>query len=205
MLRIVRSLRKLRIAATATDPPPFLLNEQTGDVDLKVVLFGSDPEVVEVEFERLYHTFPKETKTSLQRISAKDAPQAGASYYFQLVLPTPPPVQGRQVRLHLFAGSAPISGPESAVHALHLKEAACVVLLPGDESEVSRGLSALLKRAEVRTRATMIIGVSSKDLEHAYPREWATAPASSVSEAVEKASKELRARLDRARVVPPKP
>lgn len=179
------------LGASSAAPPPFLLNMQTGGVDLKVVVLGPRPENIKSEVERLYSSFPNEAKTRMESISAPNAPGAGTSYFFQVVPVGIKPIQDREIRLHVLASAAPVSGPDSVIHLLTLKQAACVIILPGTEEEV-RQLQALLKRPEIDLHSALLITVGSKN---GSPKEWHASSASSVTEAVQQGTVELHRRL----------
>jgi hypothetical protein len=84
------------------------------------------------------------------------------------------------------------------IHLLTLKQAACVIILPGTEEEIGQ-LDALLKRPEIDLHSALLITVGSKNDR---PKEWHASFASSVTEAVQQGTVELRRRLLAAHAIP---
>jgi len=169
---------------STSTPPPFLLDEVAREVGLQFVFFGSDPTQVEREFKTVTASWPKESVTQTQVVSAPNVPGAGIAFFIERLMPESESINGHRVRLHVFGSTAPIEGPDSAAQAVLLRQAACVVVLDGSTARAVAALHALLASVESQPkRPPVVVFVGQKP--ESVPEDWSSLVAPSASEAVD--------------------
>jgi hypothetical protein len=177
-------MQKVSLFWSGAKPPPFLLDEANGEVGLKFVFFGADREQIEQQFKSVTESWPERLRSETQIVSAPNHPEAGAAFFVQRLMPESESINGHRVRLHVFASTAPIDGPDAGGQAVLLRQAACVVVLDGSADKAVAALDSLLAQVASKPRRPPVV-VFVGQAPASAPKKWTTLVAPSPAEAIE--------------------